>query len=142
MGVVGALQEMQTDGPRTFIFQSAIGTNLPDSKAHGQKALGSAIMCAIGCIPGLKASFRDMSMAEEFIIEARSANPTLNLVPLRCAVLEDQKDLVVDLEKGAAGYVLIKGGQTGKFSGRLNRQYAAQAALDLCNAGPGDENTN
>merc|ERR1712039_539993 len=98
--------------------------------------------CAIACVPVLKSSFKDMTLAEEFIIEARVANPSLNLLPLRCAILEDKKDLAVDFKSDVPGYVLIKGGDTGKFSGGLDRQYAAQAALDLCNDTTKDQNVN
>lgn len=132
-GVLAAMSQMQGAGPRTFVLQSAIGTDLPDSKDHAKEALGVVTMWGIDVF--LSSTFEDMTEGEELVIEGRRRLPSRDLKILRCPILKDAKGLKVNYRGGCAEYSIIPGGEDGNFSYQIDRQVVAQAALDLSDPG-------
>lgn len=138
--VIAAMEAMADRAPTKFITMSSIGLN--DGTTHGYKAWGHVTMCATRCIPGLKASFADMAIAEDVISEARESNPKLNVIVVRCAILGDAKDYLCDYATEEKKYNLVYVGENGPFSFSIDRQHVAQAFLCLCQDSTGFDNTD
>jgi len=102
----------------------------------------TSTMSATKCVPGLKASFADLAMAERFIFSTRATNPELNVIIVRGSILEDKKGYLCDYESKEKKYNLVKVGEKGPFSFSIDRQHVAQAFLSLCEDSTGFDNQN
>jgi len=129
-GVEAIMKALNTmDRPPKFISMSSIGlgSSRPQAdKAWGCCGCGAKIM--IDYV--LKEVFKDMQAAEDLILQ--STDSKLVIIIARATVLSDRGGYYKDYTTRKPNYKLLEEDELGGLTFGVDRQYVAEAMLDMC----------